>query len=118
MVASVRDDATEEEDAAIMNFFTSQPSVQAITGKGPTKSSVVLKSGIAMDLRVVNDSQFPYTLHHFTGSREHHIPLRRRALSMNMTMNDYGMFKGKDAQGELVPCKDEGDIYAALGLAY
>ncbi|HZU02665.1 MAG TPA: DNA polymerase/3'-5' exonuclease PolX [Ktedonobacteraceae bacterium] len=118
MVASVRDNAPEEEQAAIMNFFASQPSVQAITGKGPTKSSVVLSSGIAMDLRVVNDSQFPYTLHHFSGSREHHIALRRRALSMNMTINDYGLFRGKDPHGELVPCKDEADIYAALGMAY
>jgi len=79
---------------------------------------VVLSSGIAMDLRVVSDSQFPYTLHHFTGSREHHIPLRRRALSMNMTINDYGLFKGKNAEGGLIPCKDETDIYAALGLDY
>jgi DNA polymerase (family X) len=118
MVASVSNDASEEEQAAIMNFFTSQPSVQAITGKGPTKSSVVLSSSIAMDLRVVNDSQFPYTLHHFSGSREHHIALRRRALSMNMTINDYGLFRGKDPHGELVPCKDEADIYAALGMAY
>src|SRR5439155_10318643 len=71
-----------------------------------------------MDLRVVNDSQFPYTLHHFSGSREHHITLRRRALSMNMTINDYGLFRGKDPLGDLVPCKDEADIYAALGMAY
>jgi DNA polymerase (family 10) len=71
-----------------------------------------------MDLRVVNDSQFPYTLHHFTGSKEHHIPLRRRALSMNMTINDYGLFRGKEPHLELVPCKDETDIYAALGMAY
>jgi DNA polymerase (family 10) len=118
MVASVADSAGDEERRAIMDFFTRQPSVQAITGKGDTKSSVVLSSGIAMDLRVVSDRQFPYTLHHFSGSREHHIPLRRRALNMNMTMNDYGLFKGKDAQGELVPCQDEQDIYAALGLAY
>ena len=118
MVVSVSESAGEEERRAIMDFFTSQPSVKAITGKGETKSSVVLSSGIAMDLRVVNDQQFPYTLHHFTGSREHHIPLRRRALSMNMTINDYGLFKGKDAQGELVPCHDEQDLYTALGLAY
>ncbi len=118
MVLSVADDASSETRNAIMNFFTQQPSVQAITGKGDTKSSVVLSSGIAMDLRLVNDSQFPYTLHHFSGSREHHIPLRRRALSMNMTINDYGLFKGKDPQGELIPCKDETDIYAALGMDY
>src|SRR5215472_15578788 len=101
-----------------MDVFTSQPSVQAITGKGETKSSVVLSSGINMDLRVVNDSQFPYTLHRFTGSKEHHIPLRRRALSMNMTINDYGLFRGKEPDLQLIPCKDEADIYAALGMAY
>lgn len=118
MVASVADDASNDVRRSLMDFFTKQPSVQAITGKGETKSSVVLSSGIAMDLRVVNDSQFPYTLHHFSGSREHHITLRRRALSMDITINDYGMFKGKDPQGELIPCKNETDLYAALKLAY
>src|SRR5437660_9902549 len=101
-----------------MYFFTRQPSVEAITGKGETKSSVVLGTGIAMDLRVVKDSQFPYTLHHFTGSREHHIPLRRRALSMGMTINDYGLFKIEQGEQILVPCTTEADIYAALGMAY
>lgn len=101
-----------------MDVFTSQPTVKAVTGKGETKSSVVLSSGMNMDLRLVNDSQFPYTLHHFTGSKEHHIPLRRRALSMNMTINDYGLFRGKEPHLELIPCKDEADFYAALGMAY
>jgi DNA polymerase (family 10) len=116
MVVSVADAASDETRRKIMNFFTSQPSVQAITGKGETKSSVVLGSGIAMDLRVVTDSQFPYTLHHFTGSKEHHIALRRRALSMGMTINDYGLFK--EPGMELVPCTNEADIYAALGMEY
>ncbi|GLV57781.1 DNA polymerase/3'-5' exonuclease PolX [Dictyobacter sp. S3.2.2.5] len=118
MVLSVDDQAGSDVRRAIMDFFTSQPSVKAITGKGDTKSSVVLNSGIAMDLRLVNDSQFPYTLHHFTGSREHHIPLRRRALSMGMTINDYGLFKVENGDETLVPCKDETDIYHALKMDY
>ncbi|GHO92884.1 DNA polymerase/3'-5' exonuclease PolX [Reticulibacter mediterranei] len=118
MVLSIDDNAGSDVRRKIMDYFTSQPSVKAITGKGETKSSVVLNSGIAMDLRVVGDSQFPYTLHHFSGSREHHIPLRRRALSMNMTINDYGLFKTENGKEELVPCKDETDIYAALGMEY
>ncbi|MGH2493474.1 MAG: DNA polymerase/3'-5' exonuclease PolX [Ktedonobacteraceae bacterium] len=118
MVVSVADDAGDAVRRKIMDVFTSQPSVQVITGKGDTKSSVVLKSGMNMDLRVVNDSQFPYTLHHFSGSKEHHIPLRRRALSMGMTINDYGLFRGKEPNLELIPCKNEADIYAALGMAY
>ncbi len=118
MVASVADSAGDDVRRKIMNFFTSQPSVEAITGKGETKSSVVLTSGIAMDLRVVNDSQFPYTLHHFSGSKEHHIALRRRALAMNMTINDYGLFRGKEPNLELIPCKTEAEMYAALGMDY
>jgi DNA polymerase (family 10) len=118
MVLSIDDNAGSDVRRKIMDYFTTQPSVKAITGKGETKSSVVLNSGIAMDLRVVGDSQFPYTLHHFSGSREHHIPLRRRALSMNMTINDYGLFKTENGKEELVPCKNEADIYAALGMEY
>lgn len=118
MVASVADEAGDDARGRIMDFFTKQPSIQAITGKGETKSSVILGSGIAMDLRVVKDSQFPNTLHHFSGSKEHHIALRRRALSMNMTINDYGLFKGKEPNLEPVPCTNETDIYAALGMAY
>lgn len=118
MVTSIADDDGDDVRRAIMDFFTGQPSVDAITGKGETKSSVVLTSGIAMDLRVVSDSQFPYTLHHFSGSREHHIALRRRALSMNMTINDYGLFRGKEPNLELIPCRTEADLYHALGMDY
>ncbi len=118
MVASVADEADAAARRRIMDFFTSQPSIQAISGKGETKSSAVLGSGIAMDLRVVKDGQFPYTLHHFTGSREHHIALRRRALAMNMTINDYGLFRGKEPDLQLIPCKNETDIYAALAMSY
>ncbi|BCL82530.1 DNA polymerase/3'-5' exonuclease PolX [Ktedonobacteria bacterium brp13] len=118
MVASVADDAELAVRSAIMDFFTSQPSVKAITGKGETKSSVVLDSGIAMDFRLVSDSQFPYTLHHFTGSREHHIPLRRRANSMHMTINDYGLFSVEGEKETLIPCQTETDIYAALKMEY
>jgi DNA polymerase (family 10) len=119
LVISVADDAGTEVREHIMNVFTTRPAVRTITGKGPTKSSVVLENGVNMDLRVVGDRQFPYTLHHFTGSKEHHIPLRRRALSMDMTINDYGLFRGKEPlPANLVPCKDEQEIYAALGLDY
>jgi len=118
MVTSVADSAGDDVRRKIMDVFTSQPSVKAITGKGETKSSVVLGSGMNMDLRVVGDDQFPYTLHHFTGSKQHHIALRRRALNMNMTINDYGLFLGKEPDLQLVPCRNEADIYAALGMAY
>jgi DNA polymerase (family 10) len=74
-----------------------------------------LKSGINADLRIVTDKQFPYALHHFTGSAEHNIAMRGRANKMGMKMSEYGLFRGED---KLIPCKDEGGIFAVLGLAY
>jgi DNA polymerase (family 10) len=111
IVASAKDKDVE----AIMDFFTDRPEVEVITGKGSTKSSVVLKSGINADLRIVSDKQFPYALHHFTGSAEHNIAMRGRAIKMAMKMSEYGLFKNET---ELVPCKNESDIFAKLGLAY
>ena len=119
MVISVADNADDTVRAQIMSVFTGQPGIKAITGQGLTKSSVVLANGVNMDLRVVGDGQFPYTLHHFSGSKEHHIALRRRALGLGMTINDYGLFRGKEPDpANLVPCKDEHEFYAALGLDY
>jgi DNA polymerase (family 10) len=63
---------------------------------------------------VVTEKEFPYALHHFTGSKEHNTAMRARAKQMGLKMNEYGLFRGED----LVPCKDENEIFAALGLAY
>ncbi len=118
IVASVADGAGPEVRQRVMNHFTSQPGIRQIISKGETRSSIVLQNGMQMDLRLVTERQFPYALHHFTGAREHHIPLRRRALNLNMTINEYGLFKGKEPDLELIPCQNEAEIYAALGLAY
>ncbi|MFQ6113403.1 MAG: DNA polymerase/3'-5' exonuclease PolX [bacterium] len=111
IVASAKD----EDRAEIMDFFVSRPDVESITGKGMTKSSVVLTRGINADLRIVTDEQFPYALHHFTGSAEHNTAMRTLAKKMNMKMSEYGLFKNEN---KLIPCKDEAEIFAALGLAY
>ncbi len=116
IVASIDDQAGSPVRQRVMDFFTSQPSVKTITGKGETKSSVIVDSGMAMDLRLVRDSQFPYALHHFTGSRAHHISLRRRALSMQMTLNEYGLSRAENDQE--IHCDSEADIYTALGMDY
>jgi DNA polymerase (family 10) len=108
---------SSDDPTPIMDRFVSLPGVQAITGQGETKSSVVVAgAGVVMnaDLRVVKDSHFFYTLHHFTGSKEHNVALRTRAQAMGLKINEYGLFKGD----KLVPCKDEADIYKALGLAW
>ncbi|MCH7678991.1 DNA polymerase/3'-5' exonuclease PolX [candidate division KSB1 bacterium] len=111
IVASARDKDVEE----IMHFFSTQPGVKKVTGKGPTKCSVVLEKGINADLRILPDDKFAFILHHFTGSAEHNTAMRSLAKKMGMKVSEYGLFKNED---ELIPCKDERGIFAALGLSY
>ncbi len=111
VVASVTDDS---QRAAIMDAFTSMPGVVAITGKGETKSSVVLQPGIAMDLRLCTDDIYPTMLHHFTGSKEHNVALRGYALDHGMKVSEWGLFKGET----LLPVRDEVEFYATLGMDY
>lgn len=102
---------------AVMEFFTTMPEVEAVLGHGPTKSSVTLKtSGIQVDLRVIEDKEFPFALHYFTGSKEHNILMRQRAQDMGMKLNEYGLFRESGKKEILVPCKTEADIFKALRL--
>jgi len=98
----------------LMDAVASHPLVREITARGETKLTARLKSGVSMDLRVVPDEVFPYTLQHFTGSREHNIALRGRALAMGLKSSEYGLFK----EGKNIPCRDEAQIYGNLGLEY
>ncbi|MCC6488411.1 MAG: DNA polymerase/3'-5' exonuclease PolX [Candidatus Hydrogenedentes bacterium] len=104
--------ASSEDPHAIMQAFTDMEGVARVTGRGDTKSSVILDAGIAADLRVVTDEEFPYALHHFTGSKEHNVAMRQRAKDLGFKMNEYGLFRGDT----LVKCRDEKAIFKELGL--
>lgn len=106
--------AGEAERAAIMDFFTTLPAVAAVVAKGETKSTVTLQNGMNADLRLVSDAEFPYTLHHLTGSKEHNVALRQHAIKRGLKVSEYGLFRGE----ENIPCKDEADIFRNLGMAY
>lgn len=110
--------AATSEPERLMDFFTGLPQVEKIDAKGETKSAVILKSGISCDLRAVTDKEFPYALHHFTGSKEHNVAMRARAQKMGMKMNEYGLFRVKGAKEELIHCRDESEIFKKLGLEY
>jgi len=103
-----------ENSGALAEAFVAYEGVDRVTGKGETKVSVILKSGMSADLRMVEDDAFPYVLHHFTGSKEHNTLMRRRAKEMGMKLNEYGLFRGD----ERVVCADEASLFAALKLAY
>ena len=107
--------ASSGNPEALMARFVSDDRVARITGHGDTKSSVVLKSGIGADLRVVSDVQFPFALAHFTGSKEHNVAMRQRAKDRRLKLNEYGLFRDDET---IVPCEDEAAIYAALELPF
>jgi len=107
--------ATTSDVKALMQHFVDAPEVAQIIGHGETKSSVRFESGISADLRVVEAKEFPYTLLHFTGSKEHNVVLRQRAKERDLKLNEYGLFKSDDT---LVECTSEGAIYAALELPF
>src|SRR5437899_2473240 len=101
------------------------PGSLSVSAKGETKASVVLKGGIQADLRVVSDAQYPFALNYFTGSKEHNIALRARALRLkNLSLNEYGFSPAEETEksakelGSSIKCKDEEDLYRALGLDY
>ena len=99
---------------AVSAQFAAGPWVERVIGSGPTKTSILHPSGLQMDLRVVSDMQFPYALHHFTGSKAHNVAMRGRAQKSGIKMNEYGLFHGD----ERIPCTSEAEIFAVMGLPF
>ena len=105
---------SSEAQAAVSDSFVQHPSVIEVLAQGDTKTSVRLDRGIQADLRIVDDDHFSSILHHFTGSADHNVQMRSRALSRGMHLNEYGLFQGENP----VPCANESELFAAVGLDY
>ncbi|MGP0068745.1 MAG: DNA polymerase/3'-5' exonuclease PolX [Isosphaeraceae bacterium] len=105
---------SSEQPTVVIDAFVKLPQVATVLAHGPTKASVRLADGVQCDLRGVEDSQFPFALHYFTGSKAHNIAMRRRALARGLSLNEYALSGEKGS----VVCKTEADLFAALGLAY
>ena len=113
--------ASSKKPAEVIEFFAAQPGIIKVTARGETKASVILDGGIQCDLRVVSDREFPYALAYFTGSKEHNIVMRQRAIQRGLRLNEYGLFKSKEETRNpklLVPCQDEAEIFAKLDLPF
>ncbi len=108
--------ATSKNPEKAIDFFTKMPNVAQVLAKGDTKSSVRLKEGMQVDLRVMNDNIFGAALLYFTGNKEHNIILRRIAIEKNLKLSEYGLFDKK--AGKLVAGKTEEEVYKRLGLDY
>lgn len=98
----------------VMDFFTAMPEVVNIIAHGATKSSVKLKSGINVDLRVVSGGSYGAALNYFTGSKDHNVALRRIAMGKGWKLNEYGLFHGE----RMIVGKTEEEIYNMLGMEY
>ena len=96
----------------VMDFFCSQLDIIKIWGKGSTKSSIRLKQGFDVDLRVVPQRSYGSTLQYFTGSKEHNIHLRKIAINKGFKLNEYGLFHGL----KIIAGRTEERIYRALGM--
>ncbi len=109
--------STKKADA-VMAFFTTHPLVENVLAHGATKSSVILKNGIQCDLRAVTGAEFPFALNYFTGSKEHNVRMRSRALSRGWSLNEYrfSAAEGRELREPLPDVCEEADIYRALDL--
>src|SRR4029450_6012660 len=105
-----------EDAAPVMDAFVSDEGVAEVTGRGPTKCSVRLAAGPAVDLRVVPEASFGAAMCYFTGSKAHNVALRGRAQKRGLTLNEYALTRIAD--GTALPCPDEATVYAALGLPF
>jgi len=106
--------ATCEDSGEVMNCFANYEEVKEVISHGSTRSSVKLRSGINVDLRVVPDESFGAALHYFTGSKPHNIAVRTLGVKRGLKVNEYGVFKGEKQIGG----RTEQEIYAQVGLPY
>lgn len=114
-----------EDPAPVMQFFCAHPLVAKVLVSGDTKSSVRLNSGLQVDLRVVPAMNWGAALLYFTGSKDHNVILRERAIERSMRLNEYGLFAddGDETPPQQrgvkpVASKTEQEIYAKLGLEW
>jgi len=113
--------ASSKKPTEVIEFFSQLPGIEKVLAKGETKTSVLLNGGIQADLRVVSDSEFTFALMYFTGSKQHNIVMRQRAIERGLRLNEYGLFRAKTETRDpalLVQCLTEGEVFQELGLSY
>lgn len=101
----------------ITQFFTELPEAQKVISHGTTKAQIYLENGLQCDLRAVSNSEFPFALQYFSGSKEHNVAIRSRAKSKGLSLNEYG-FTALSEETEVPQCNTEPEIYNALGLDF
>jgi DNA polymerase (family X) len=105
---------TAQNGSHIMDYFVGFEDVTKVVSKGKTRSTIVLRSGLQVDLRVLPRVSYGAGLHYFTGSKAHNIAVRKLGVKRDLKINEYGVFMGE----KRVSGKTEEGIYAKVGLPY
>ena len=105
---------TAEPDLPVMDAFTGYEEVGEVVSRGDTRSTVMLRSGIQVDLRLVPRESYGAALHYFTGSKAHNIAVRRMGVERGLKINEYGVFRGEDR----VAGRSEEEVYRSVDLPY
>ena len=107
---------SSETPGPIMDAFRAHEDVEQILARGDTKSSVVTRSGLQVDLRVVRNESWGAAMIYFTGSKPHNVRIREMAVRQGLKLNEYGLFEVEtDA---LIAAETEHEVYERLGLPY
>lgn len=106
--------ATAAAGSEIMHRFVNYEDVKQVISQGETRSTIILKKGFQVDLRVVQQNSYGAALHYFTGSKAHNIAIRKLGQKKNLKINEYGVFRDDTRIGG----KTEEEIFASLDLAY
>ena len=114
--------AIASQPVPVMEGFRAYPQVDKVLMAGDTRSTVVLGSGLQVDLRVVPAECYGAALVYFTGSKEHNVKLRRRAVERGLRISEYGVYRleeeDREAEGERIAGREEADVYATVGLGW
>lgn len=98
----------------VIDYFVAYEDVNEILSRGITRSTVVLRTGLHVDLRVLKDESFGSGLYYFTGSKAHNIEVRKIARHNGLKINEYGVFKGT----RKIAGKTEEEVFKAIHLDY
>ena len=105
---------TCKKGTPVMKAFVEYEAVDAVSSRGTTRSTVVLRSGLQVDLRVVPEISYGAALYYFTGSKAHNVAVRTIAVKKKLKINEYGVFKGK----QRVAGRTEEELFKTVGLRY
>jgi DNA polymerase (family 10) len=101
---------------AVMDAFGSYGPVERVIARGETKSSILTRQGLQVDLRVIPDEVWGAAMIYFTGSKAHNIRIREVAVRQGLKLSEYGLFDA--ASGELLEARTEEAVYERLGMAF